>query len=560
MAASNDITMSNKRMKLDPSGSSESSVLAAMRAVFATAVQRASQQQQLPSLTALPWRDFYFHRITSIDRIPGTTHATPTVIRQYHTYKKQSPEAAAAHNPQQWAEAIAQHAQAIIPDTPELASEDITLHVPADQPVSRSRADKKQRSSSNQPKRSAGIIDISIPSLALDDTTLHQQQHAHQNILSLTQVGSAAAAAPVNGNGDAATGALPTGKAGSFFQFTSLGTLRSCYKLKYSTPRQGSLCPLARGTFTLHKHITATALDGIEEYSHLWLIFVFHENDNKTFHAHVSPPKHSAHVDQQQASSNGAARKVGVFASRTPHRVNPIGMTLVKLDKRIPRSATSDGRTLQLSGIDLIDGTPILDIKPVHDSEMMAMSDPNLRMASWLTQQVDVRLPVSFTDTAMEQLKQVIDQQQLEFYHSYEEIYQAIHDTVSLDPRESYVRRRGDPNASWGFVFDNLNIIYRVKRADSNNVGTEQSEVAEVLECQYIDAKRIAQLVAENEQAHRNGEAEDETFGSTDTSGNECSTSLPPDQQHRAALHKYFADVPDAKAARHREAEGDQVL
>ncbi|XP_068740191.1 tRNA (adenine(37)-N6)-methyltransferase-like [Montipora capricornis] len=126
-----------------------------------------------------------------------------------------------------------------------------------------------------------------------------------------------------------------------------IGFIESCFKEKNGIPRQPGICPTAKATlcinvegFTNPEH----SLFGLDKFSHVWVIFHFHKNTNKAIKAKVKPPR-----------LDGA--KVGVFASRSPHRPNPIGLTLAKLDGIV-------GSTLSLSGIDLLDGTPVLDIKP----------------------------------------------------------------------------------------------------------------------------------------------------------------------------------------------------
>ncbi len=86
------------------------------------------------------------------------------------------------------------------------------------------------------------------------------------------------------------------------------------------------------------------ALEGLEEFSHLWVLYWFHQNSNARYHAKVHPPR-----------LEGAS--IGVFATRSPHRPNPIGLSLVKIEK-------IDGAQIFVSGVDFIDGTPILDLKP----------------------------------------------------------------------------------------------------------------------------------------------------------------------------------------------------
>jgi tRNA-Thr(GGU) m(6)t(6)A37 methyltransferase TsaA len=124
-----------------------------------------------------------------------------------------------------------------------------------------------------------------------------------------------------------------------------LGLLESCFKEKFGTPRQPHLVPGSLARLRVHpRYSPLHSLAGLGEFSHVWLISWFHLNTNKTFHPKIHPPRLKG-------------GKIGVFASRSPHRPNPLGLSLAKLEK-------VEGDTLYFSGIDLIDGTPILDIKP----------------------------------------------------------------------------------------------------------------------------------------------------------------------------------------------------
>ncbi|GFU04886.1 hypothetical protein NPIL_8641 [Nephila pilipes] len=126
-----------------------------------------------------------------------------------------------------------------------------------------------------------------------------------------------------------------------------IGFISSCFKSKNGIPRQPSLCPKAKGTLTIQKSIFTNpehSLIGLEEFSHVWIIFIFHKNGHDSVKAKVHPPR-----------LNGSS--VGVFSTRSPHRPCSIGLSLTKLDK-------IEGNTLILSGLDLLDGTPVLDIKP----------------------------------------------------------------------------------------------------------------------------------------------------------------------------------------------------
>lgn len=124
-----------------------------------------------------------------------------------------------------------------------------------------------------------------------------------------------------------------------------IGILESCYPDKFGTPRQPRLVKEAWARLRIdRKFQPEQALQGLEGFSHIWLIFLFHQNSNARFHAKVHPPRMGG-------------ESIGVFASRSPHRPNPIGLSLVELE-RVEKDS------LILKGVDLINGTPILDIKP----------------------------------------------------------------------------------------------------------------------------------------------------------------------------------------------------
>lgn len=132
--------------------------------------------------------------------------------------------------------------------------------------------------------------------------------------------------------------------------FETIGVIRSCYKEKFGIPRQAGLAPAASATLELlPPYNRPEAFTGLEGFSHLWLLFVFHGNDRQGWKATVRPPR------------LGGNTRLGVFATRSPFRPNPIGLSAVELD-RIERQA---GKVLlHLKGVDLLDGTPIIDIKP----------------------------------------------------------------------------------------------------------------------------------------------------------------------------------------------------
>ncbi|MHA6494361.1 tRNA (N6-threonylcarbamoyladenosine(37)-N6)-methyltransferase TrmO [Pseudomonas borbori] len=130
------------------------------------------------------------------------------------------------------------------------------------------------------------------------------------------------------------------------YSVSPIGFVRSCFKEKFAIPRQPQLAPAARGVLELLAPFdTGEAVQGLEQVSHVWLLFIFHQTLEDKPRLKVRPPR------------LGGNQSVGVFSTRATHRPNGIGQSVVKLDR------VEAGR-LWLSGIDLLDGTPVLDIKP----------------------------------------------------------------------------------------------------------------------------------------------------------------------------------------------------
>lgn len=120
---------------------------------------------------------------------------------------------------------------------------------------------------------------------------------------------------------------------------------------KFGIPRQSNLINSLRGQIVFEPAFRdANALREIEQYSHLWLIWGFSANKEEEFHPTVRPPR------------LGGNTRVGVFASRSPFRPNSLGLSVVKLEK--VDYSSEKGPVIEVSGIDMLDGTPIYDIKP----------------------------------------------------------------------------------------------------------------------------------------------------------------------------------------------------
>jgi tRNA-Thr(GGU) m(6)t(6)A37 methyltransferase TsaA len=134
------------------------------------------------------------------------------------------------------------------------------------------------------------------------------------------------------------------------FKFQPIGIIHSCFKEKFGIPRQSRLIPEAEARLEiLPPYNRAEAFRELADYSHLWILFVFHASARDGWKPTVRPPR------------LGGNRRVGVFASRSPVRPNPIGLSVVDL---IEIDLSHNSVNLHIAGVDLLEGTPVLDIKP----------------------------------------------------------------------------------------------------------------------------------------------------------------------------------------------------
>jgi len=134
------------------------------------------------------------------------------------------------------------------------------------------------------------------------------------------------------------------------FKFDAIGVIESPYREKFAIPRQPNLVSAAKGKVVLIGEANNHELvRDIEQFSHLWLLFVFHGTQEQGWKPLVRPPRLGGNV------------KTGVLATRSTFRPNPIGMSVVKLDKVVTEKQQT---VLHISGLDLLNGTPIIDIKP----------------------------------------------------------------------------------------------------------------------------------------------------------------------------------------------------
>jgi tRNA-Thr(GGU) m(6)t(6)A37 methyltransferase TsaA len=137
------------------------------------------------------------------------------------------------------------------------------------------------------------------------------------------------------------------------YSFEPIGRIHSCFKEKFGIPRQSGLVPEAQAELEIvPPYHRAEAFRGLEDFSHIWILFVFHQCTKERVKTTVRPPR------------LGGNRRVGIFASRSGFRPNPIGQSVVEL---VGIESHPSGVWLRLKGVDLLDGTPVLDIKPYID-------------------------------------------------------------------------------------------------------------------------------------------------------------------------------------------------
>ena len=183
--------------------------------------------------------------------------------------------------------------------------------------------------------------------------------------------------------------------------------IKTDFKEKFGIPRQSGIIEELKGEIIFEKHYRdPDALRGIEEYSHLWLIFDFSCNHRDEWSPTVRPPR------------LGGNTRVGVFATRSPFRPNNLGLSCVKLDGI--KKDKNNGTVLCVSGVDLLDNTPIFDIKP-YIPYCDCKADAR---GSFAEEKKDYKLNVSYDESVFEN-----------FPH---EKINALIKCIGQDPRPSY--------------------------------------------------------------------------------------------------------------------------
>lgn len=208
-----------------------------------------------------------------------------------------------------------------------------------------------------------------------------------------------------------------------------IAKIHTSFKEKFGIPRQSGLAA-AKGKIVFEKaYRNPDALRGIEEYSHLWIIWQFSESIRENFTPTVRPPR------------LGGNKKVGVFATRSPFRPNPIGLSSVKLIS--VKEEAGLGTVIYVEGADMLDGTPIYDIKPYIT---YTDSHPDAK-SSFAGREFGKRLEVNIPEPLLAKLSK--------------EDAKEISALLEEDPRPSY---QEDSSREYGMIFGKREIFFKVDK------------------------------------------------------------------------------------------------
>lgn len=195
---------------------------------------------------------------------------------------------------------------------------------------------------------------------------------------------------------------------------------------KFGVPRQSGLAGSLCGTVVFEpEYRSPEALRGLDGFSHLWLIWGFSANRHGEWQPTVRPPR------------LGGNERMGVFATRSPYRPNPLGLSCVEIER-----IDMDAATIYVRGADLMDGTPIYDIKPYI---RYADSRPDA-VCGYVDSLVERHLEVVFAGSVASVIKDP-------------DVREALVQTLSLDPRPSY---HNDPSREYGLSFAGFNVRFKV--------------------------------------------------------------------------------------------------
>lgn len=217
-----------------------------------------------------------------------------------------------------------------------------------------------------------------------------------------------------------------------------IGIIRSAYNEKFGIPRQPGLAESLTATIELYpEYGVPESVRGLESASHIWLIFLFSATADQGWKPTVRPPR------------LGGNKRLGVYATRSPFRPNPIGLSPVEL----LAIRQEGGRVLlDVRGADLLNGTPILDIKP-YLPYSDALPEAHFALAEKIEK---LELPIQWSEAAARDCQTYAQELQ-------QPLEQQIEEVLRCDPRPAYQR---DPQRIYGIALHGLNIRFRISDSE----------------------------------------------------------------------------------------------
>ncbi|GLP96691.1 tRNA (N6-threonylcarbamoyladenosine(37)-N6)-methyltransferase TrmO [Paraferrimonas sedimenticola] len=212
------------------------------------------------------------------------------------------------------------------------------------------------------------------------------------------------------------------------YSIEPIGVCRTPYAQKFAIPRQPGLVPAAQGIIEMAPGFdNPDLLRGLEQYSHIWLTFLFHQNLEQGWRPTIRPPR------------LGGNARIGVLASRSTFRPNGLGQSVVEIeavdiDSRPPR--------VIIRGMDLLDGTPIIDIKPY-----IPYADSIPKARGGMAQKAPQTISVEFAKAALQLIQQLP-------VSKYPNLQQIIVEVLQQDPRPAYKAKRQDDKRYTMQLFD----------------------------------------------------------------------------------------------------------
>ncbi|BDR12661.1 tRNA (N6-threonylcarbamoyladenosine(37)-N6)-methyltransferase TrmO [Vibrio sp. STUT-A11] len=225
----------------------------------------------------------------------------------------------------------------------------------------------------------------------------------------------------------------------TMYSIEPIGVIETPYKEKFAVPRQPRLVPAATARVKLLGEANSPeAVRGLEQFSHVWLLFLFDQNLAAGWKPTVRPPR------------LGGNERIGVFASRSTFRPNGIGMSAVEVKGVIKQG---EQIYLELGSVDLVDGTPIVDIKPY-----IPYSDSIPDAQGGYAGEEPEKSQVTFSSQALSSQALAVVQKQYDTDH----LLSVIEQVLAQDPRPAYKRNKPD-NKEYAVNLFDLNVKFTVK-------------------------------------------------------------------------------------------------